>query len=332
MTLLPNFTRAKNALADFFIRPHYPGEVIEILQDRCTAISVQRKNGRIRIRSAAVSDLPAGAVQPHFSQKNMVDEAPVVQICADLIRKAGIEPGAITLLIPEGCVKVTILDDFESLPRESEYVRELILQKARKTLPFPTQEAALSWQVLRKAPKPLVVTMIVHTGILAQYQTVAERLGCHAGCIDIPSFNLLPVVQAAGVPLDTAGSVLIVNVDRHYLSQALIAQGDMILFRTKARNFVETNGAAKPLLHGMVEEVLTTARYYEDKISGGQPVGLILLRETGGHLNELCERIGADPRSEVRAIGIQDILAADAEAPSPMMTQMLLPLIGATLR
>ncbi|MEW6368732.1 MAG: hypothetical protein AB1714_29230 [Acidobacteriota bacterium] len=332
MILLPTFTRVKNALADFFVRPHYPGEVIEILQDRCTAISVQRKNGRIRIRSAAVSDLPRGAVQPHFSQKNMVDETPVVDTCADAMKKAGIEPGAVTLLIPEGCVKVTIIDDFESLPRESEYVRELILQKLRKTLPFPTQEAVLSWQVLRKTPKPLVVTMIVHTGILAQYLTIAERLGCHAGCVDIPSFNLLPVVHATGVPLGAGGSVLLVNVDRNYLSQALIAHGDMILFRTKARSFVETNGASKPLLHGMVEEVLTTARYYEDKISGGQPVGLLLVRETGGHLNELCQRIGTDTRSEVRAMGIQDILAADAETPSPVMTQMLLPLIGAALR
>jgi len=317
-------------LTDFMIRPHYPPHVLEIGQDRCVAASVTAKNGRILIRGAEMEELPTGVVEPHFSQKNIEKEEVISDSCRRVLSAAGIPPGPVTLLIPEGCVKVTIIDDFESLPGEAQHVRELILHKLKRVLPFPITEAALSWKILHRSPKPLVITLVIHTGILSQYDGIVRNLGCQAGCIDIPTFNLLPLLGPEGRGPDAASSVLIVSQDRTYLSQILMTGGEPILFRTKVRNLgVEPEETRFQMV---VEEVLATARYYEDKVSSGQPVGAILLRETTGQMNALRERISSMVTSPVTLMGPPDIATARGEPLSPVTAQILLPLIGAALR
>lgn len=328
----PLWNRLASRLEHFFVRPRYPCDVLEICEDRCTAGSISARKDRLTIRSAATRDLPPAALDPHFSQKNFADERAVSAVCESVLKEAGIAPGPLTVLIPEACVKVTIHDDLDSIPSESQFVKELALQKLKKLLPFPTHEAVISTHIIRRHPKPLLLTVVMHSGILAQYEGLLTSLGYRPGCVDLPSFNVLRVAEYLGIARGSSPDLLLVNVDRSYLSQTLLVNGEMLLFRTKARGFLSADVPIQPQLRAVVEEVLTTVRYYEDKISGGQPVGRLLLRETNGHGHELREMIGSELSAGVELLDLANSLASGAETPAPLTVQLILPIVGAAIR
>ncbi|MBI2838575.1 MAG: hypothetical protein HYX75_09685 [Acidobacteria bacterium] len=328
-TLLSNLT---SRLGGFFLRPHYPGDVLEILEDRCTAVSIVRKNGRIGIRGLASQDLPRGALDPHFSQRNFGNEQAVSEICARLLKDAGIARGPLTLLIPEACVKVTLHDDFETIPAEIQYAKEMALHKLKKVLPFTTQEAAIALCPIHSAPNPLLLSVVMHGAILAQYEAIATAIGYTPGCVDIPSFNLLPAIEQMSLLPDPAANALVVSVDRSYFSQTLLSGGHVVLFRTKARNILSSDGPVEPQLRLVLEEVITTLRYYEDKLSSGAPIGSVLVRDTNGHANALRDLLHSELASPVHVLDLQPLLLPGAEMPPPGTAQMLLPLAGAALR
>ncbi len=277
-----------------------------------------------------MEEIPAGVIEPHFSQRNIAKEDVAKQICERALKKAGIEPGPLTLLIPEGGVKVTIFDDFESLPSEPQHVRDLILHKLKKVLPFPSNEAALSYQILRKPPKPILLSVVIHNGILAQYYEMISGLGYELGCVDIPSFNLLAAINRMELDRQPDSSMLILNHDRSYISQTLISGGNVVLFRTKTRDL--TGDPVESRLSVIIEDLLATARYYEDKISNGRPITTVIVRETTGALDALLDRMHTEIPSKILVGGLPELVEAGGEAPSPITAQILLPLIGAALR
>lgn len=314
-------------IARFFFHPRYPHDVLEISPDRCTAASVQARNGRILIRAAESEALIPGAVDPQFSQKNMASEEAVAGVCARVLKRAGIAPGPLTLLLPEGSVKITLLDDFETLPSEPSHVREMIVHKLKRILPFPPAETAVSWQVIRRTPKPIVISIVMHQGILSQYYGMIRKLGYQPGCIDIPTFNILTALEGSLRALTPQDSVLILNLDRSYLSQVLVSGQEPVLFRTKSRNM-----AAEPpesRIDIAMADLLSTVRYFEDRIADGRRLSSVILRDTTGSLLELRARIESELPTRV---AVAEVAGLANETRDTNAAQILMPLIGAALR
>ncbi len=311
----------------FFLHPHYPRDVLEISPDRCTAASVQSRNGRILIHAAESEALIPGTVDPQFSQKNMVSEEAVAGVCARVLKRAGIEPGPLTLLIPEGSVKVTLLDDFETLPSESAHVREMIVHKLKRILPFPPAETAVSWQTIRRAPKPIVLSVVMHQGILSQYHGLIRKLGYQPGCIDIPTFNLLTALEGSLRAFTPQDSVLVFNLDCSYLSQVLLSGHEPVLFRTKSRNM--TAETPETRIDIAVADLLSTVRYFEDRVASGRRLSAVILRDTTGSLMELRARIASELPCRVVVAEVAGLVNENRETNA---AQILMPLIGAALR
>lgn len=316
----------------FMLRPRFPGNVVEIAPDRCLAAAMVRRNGQIEIRSVASADVPDGALDPSFSQKNIADESSLRSAVQRALSESGISPGPITLLIPEASVKVTLHDDFDSLPSEPEHLRELVLHKLKKVLPFTTQEAALSWQAIRRAPKPLLLSVVIHHSILVQYEALLSGLGYQPGCVDIPTFNLLRAIEVADSTFEKSASSLLASVDRRSFSQALLVAGELAVFRTKSRAPIAEGVPSDVSVRLVVEEVLTTVRYYEDRLAQGQTVERVIVRDTNGHAHAIRDALRADLSGTVDVLDIDPLLAQGTTAPPPLTCQLIAPLIGAALR
>ena len=103
-----------------------------------------------------------------------------------------------------------------------------------------------------------------------------------------------------------------------------------MLFRTKTRDL--TGDPVESRLSVIIEDLLATARYYEDKISNGRPITTVIVRETTGALDALLDRMHTEIPSKILVGGLPELVEAGGEAPSPITAQILLPLIGAALR
>lgn len=226
---------------------------------RVTVVLVDRGASSPTIGAVASAALPPGALVPSLTAHNVLQRDAVVQAVRGLLEQIGGRPRRVALVIPDTAAKVSLLP-LEQVPASARDLEQLIRLQLRKTVPFPVDEAQVTWS--RGGQQDGATTLVVtamRRDIVREYEAVCTAAGLHAGTVDLATFNvtnlaLLSGESGSGLPGDT----LLVHVTATYASIALMRDGNLIFFRTRQ------NDAAEPV----ADVVHQTRMFYEDRLNG----------------------------------------------------------------
>lgn len=184
-----------------------------------------------RVASVAMGDLDAGALTPFLGRPNIVRLDDVARRARGVASALGTERGPFGLLLPDGAVRVSILD-FQSLPSDHKEQESLIRWKMKPLLPFPLEEARLSFEVAPKVPDGLeAVVMALRKSVLAEYESVLDALNGDVSVVLPATAALLPLLNE-----NAEGGEMLLNISPTHLTAVVVKGRQIRLWRNQAMN------------------------------------------------------------------------------------------------
>ncbi len=179
------------------------------------------------VRSVGVRELPAGALVPSANKSNVTDSKVIRLTIAEVSERVGNVGGKLGLLIPDVAARVALLQ-FEALPDNPGQAETLVLWKMREYLPYPPEEARLSFQVLAKQPGAVeILGVAVRSSVLAEYEAVMEGINGGPALVLPASVALLPLLP------EEAGGQLLLHLCPGALTAVVVASNRLRYWRTR---------------------------------------------------------------------------------------------------
>lgn len=259
---------------------------------------------RRRLVAFAEQPLPLGTLRPSSTQPNLVQPEALAVAVQQVLDRLGGNGGEMALLLPDPVVRVFVLD-FETFPRRHEDALPLLRWRLRKSLPFPAEEAILSWFLQPSGNKLEAVTAVARQAVVADYERVFRSAALEPQVVLGSGLALLPLLE------DEPVSVLLHRLPGS-LTTLVVAEARLLLYRcTESTAF-----AAEGLADALLEEIAPVLAYIEDALgrsveriwlAGCHPADGVLarrleeeLRRPAGHIesqlrHRLPESVQADP-------------------------------------
>jgi hypothetical protein len=209
-----------------------------------------------RVVRVALGDVEAGAIAPSLSRPNLAGPEEVSRKVVAVAHALGGASGPFGLLLPDAAVRVTILD-FETLPPDRKEQEALIRWKMKPLLPFPVEEARLSFEVGPKEPDGVeVVVMAVRRSVVAEYEAALDDLSGDVKLVLPSAAALLPLLTE-----DAPAGELLMNISPTQLTAVVVKGRQIRLWRNQA-----TSGtSAAEGLAGVTEEAVRTLAAAHDQ-------------------------------------------------------------------
>jgi type IV pilus assembly protein PilM len=180
-----------------------------------------------QVQSVGVHELPPGALAPSASKSNVTDVAVVRRSIAAVSEKVGNGGGRVGLLIPDAAARVALLQ-FETLPDKHREAETLVVWRMREFLPYPPEEAHLTFQVVGKQPGVVeVLAVAVRGSVLAEYEMGLEGINGGPALVLPASVALLPLL-----PEGTGGQLLL-HLCPGALTAVVVASNRLRYWRTR---------------------------------------------------------------------------------------------------
>ena len=181
------------------------------------------------LAAVARVELAEGAVVPGLKPGNVVDRVAVTAAIRNAMEQIGeranSRDGNLSLVIPDGAVRVLLLD-FEALPSREAEALPLVRFRLKKLLPFDADEAMVSYQVMSSSKGVVrVLAVAIPRDVLREYETAAREAGFEPGAV-------LPSTLACLAVLDDAEAALLVNANPAGVTAAIVRGGVLLLHRS----------------------------------------------------------------------------------------------------
>ncbi len=264
-----------------------PEHVFEMTEYALTAVSPrtprEQKKGFLVERGLTASPIAPNILKPQLYREALEKTSGA----------AGKRPKAV-LVIPDYAVRMAVLD-FEEFPAGEEQRTALLRFRLRKSVPFPIDEARLSYSIQFTTEKLVeVIAVAVARPILEDYERIFVDAGYKPGMV-------LPSIMAA-LPLCDAsrkGLTLLAKATGFTLTVVLLEPGRVRLVRCVDLASGEEPGGMMPEGAGPVQTaaimaplVQQTLAYAEDQL--GESVSQILLSGFESETERLGARISDD--------------------------------------
>ncbi len=168
--------------------------------------------------------LPAGSLVPGLAGANIAGHGPVRQAISDAFAAVGTRSRDVIAVVPDAAVRIVLLD-FEELPERHQDADPVVRFRLKKSLPFDTEDAALSYDVRRSNGAIKVIAAVSPSNVLAEYESLFRDAGYNPGVV-------VPSMLAALGPVDAAGPTLVLKVDFATTTVAIVQHDDLLLYRT----------------------------------------------------------------------------------------------------
>ncbi len=179
----------------------------------------------VQVSSAA---LQPGALVPSLTPGNVVDRIAVIAALRKTLGQVQLGKARdVTLIVPDSAVRVLLLD-FDELPTNREDALPVLRFRLAKLLPFPPDQAQISYQVMSKHSMVLQVLVVaVPRDVLVEYESVVREAGFEPGAV-------MPGTLAIAAGIDDAGqsASLLVNGSEFAVTTAILRRGELLLHRT----------------------------------------------------------------------------------------------------
>jgi hypothetical protein len=204
-----------------------PATLLEFQPEYILGARISRTSHKVA--SVALAGLEAGSLAPLIGRPNLLKPEEVAAKVLAVVNVLGSDKGPFGLLLPDGVVRVSILD-FEMLPAGRKEQESLIRWKMKPLLPYPLEEARLSFEVAAKEPKGVeALVMAVRKSVVAEYESALKALNGEVTLVLPSSAALLPLLDE-----DAAAGELLLNISPTHLT-AVVAKGQQIrLWRSQA--------------------------------------------------------------------------------------------------
>jgi type IV pilus assembly protein PilM len=299
-----------------------PGVAVELASRRVSGATIEFRGGQPVVAAHASEPLPAGALVASLTSENIHDRALVADALGRVFSTMGIRPRRVGLVVPDPIARVSLVR-FEKVPARAQDLEQLIRWQAKKTAPFPIEEAQVSFVRGAEASDGQdFLVSISRRSVVEEYEQVCAQAGAHAGIVDLATFNVVNAVLAS--PAAPGGDWLLVNVATDYASIAIVRGEHLIFFRNRA---AETDGTLADLVH-------QTAMYYEDRLKGG---GFSRVVVSGAGAREDIDQVrrSLEERLAIRVDSVDPRSTAaltDRITAAPSLLDTLAPLVGLLLR
>ncbi|HEX4783129.1 MAG TPA: hypothetical protein VH350_02240, partial [Candidatus Sulfotelmatobacter sp.] len=226
-----------------------PKLACEIAADRVLAGRFSDHGGGLE--ASAARELAPGSVIPDLVENNLRQrEAVRAGIEAALGGVAGHSKDVIAI-VPDAAVRVMLVE-FDTLPSDQEEALGVVRFRLKKSLPFDVDKAKVSYHAQKIKDEVRVVAAIAMASVIDDYESVFRDAGFNPGVV-------LPSTLAALGAADAKRPTLVIKVDAHTTSLAILNEDQLQLFRT-----LENTRGVTITGEQLAEEVYPSVVFFQD--------------------------------------------------------------------
>jgi type IV pilus assembly protein PilM len=226
-----------------------PKLACEIAADRVLAGRMTDHGGGLE--ASAARELAPGSVVPDLVENNLRQrEAVKAGIEATLGSVAGHRKDVIAI-VPDAAVRVMLVD-FDTLPSDHEEALGVVRFRLKKSLPFDVEKAKVSYHAQKLDGEVRVVAAVGLASVIEDYEAAFRDAGFSPGVV-------LPSMLAALGAAEAKKPTLLVKVDAHTTSLAILNEDQLQLFRT-----LENTRGVTITGEQLAEEVYPSVVFFQD--------------------------------------------------------------------
>jgi type IV pilus assembly protein PilM len=226
-----------------------PKLACEIAADRVLAGRFSDHGGGLE--ASAARELAPGSVVPDLVENNLRQRDAIrTGIEAALGAVAGRSKDVIAIL-PDASVRVMLVE-FDTLPSDHEEALGVVRFRLKKSLPFDVEKAKVSYHAQKLTDEVKVIAAVALASVVEEYESLFRDAGFNPGVV-------LPSTLAALGGAEGKRPTLVVKVDAHTTSLAILNENQLQLFRTleNARGVTITG-------EQLAEEVYPSVVFFQD--------------------------------------------------------------------
>ncbi len=226
-----------------------PRLACEISADRVLAGRVV-ENGD-GLEACAAHELAPGSVVPDLVENNLRQRSVVREGIESALGGVAGRSKDVIAIVPDAAVRVMLVE-FDTLPSDHEEALGVVRFRLKKSLPFDIEKAKVSYHSQKIGDEVKVVAAVALGSVIEDYEAAFRDAGFSPGIV-------LPSTLAALGAADGKKPTMVIKVDAHTTSIAILNEDQLQLFRTleNARG-VTINGEQ------LAEEVYPSIVFFQD--------------------------------------------------------------------
>src|SRR5580692_5018423 len=239
--------------------------------------------------ASAAHELAPGSVVPDLVENNLRQRDPVVSAVKEIMSGVAGRTHDVIAVVPDAAVRVVLLE-FDTLPSDAEEASGVVRFRMKKSLPFDVDKARVSYHSQKTSEGVRVVAAVALASVVEDYEAVFRDAGFSPGVV-IPS--MLAALGAAEADRPT----LVVKVDAHTTSIAILNAGQVQLFRT-----LENTRGVTITGEQLAEEVYPSVVFFQDTYHLNiEKIYVAGISDTGSAAPALRAQTGAEVQELVSA-------------------------------
>jgi type IV pilus assembly protein PilM len=193
-------------------------------------VAARAEDAAALLTAVAGSPLDGRALQIGLKPGNFADLNRVVSALRETLDavsgRSGDRGQAVTVIVPDAAARVLLLE-FDALPAKPVEALAVVRFRLKKLLPFDSDHAALSYQVMSTDKNTVrVLAVAMPHEVLAEYEQAVIAAGYTPGAV-------LPSTLAALAGLDEQqAAVLVINAGHGGITTAIVGAGVLLLHRS----------------------------------------------------------------------------------------------------
>ena len=257
-----------------------PKLACEIAADRVLAGRVMENGGGLE--ASAARELAPGSVVPDLVETNLRQRAAVRDGIASALGGVAGRSKDVIAIVPDAAVRIMLVD-FETLPSDQEEALGVVRFRLKKSLPFDVDKAKVSYHAQKVRDEIKVVAAVALGTVIDDYEAAFKEAGFNPGVV-------LPSTLAALGAAEGKKPTLVIKVDAHTTSLAILNEDQLQLFRT-----LENSRGVTISGEQLAEEVYPSIVFFQDTYQLNiEQIYVSGLPESGGAAPALKAATGAE--------------------------------------
>ena len=269
-----------------------PKLACEIAADRVLAGRLMEKGEGLE--ACAARELAPGSVVPDLVESNLKQRSAVREGIESALGGVAGRSKDVIAIVPDAAVRIMLVE-FETLPSDEEEAIGVIRFRLKKSLPFDVDKANVSYHAQKVKDEIKVVAAVALGSVIDDYESAFREAGFSPGVV-------LPSTLAALGAAEGKKPTLVIKVDAHTTSLAILNEEQLQLFRTleNARG-VTISGEQ------LAEEVYPSIVFFQDTYQLNiEQIYVAGLPESGGAAPALKAATGAEVQELVSSSQLGD--------------------------
>ena len=257
-----------------------PKLACEIAADRVLAGRVV-DNGS-GLEACAAQELAPGSVVPDLVESNLRQRGAVRDGIESALGGVAGRTHDVIAIVPDATVRVMLVE-FDTLPSDQEEALGVVRFRLKKSLPFDVDKAKVSYHAQKINDEVRVVAAVALGSVIEDYEAAFVEAGFNPGVV-------LPSTLAALGAADGKRPTMVIKVDAHTTSIAILNQDQLQLFRT-----LENGRGITISGEQLAEEVYPSIVFFQDTYHLNiEQIYVAGLPESGGAIPALRASTGAE--------------------------------------